>query len=177
MAFEIKKIKSGQAPNEIAWKIQTAIAQGGRFTARVEHHRNKVTIHDVRLTYKKDYCGNHPLPCPVRPGPHKKHKRLDYLEGADWVGFNDLLNDVLDSLGVVCDAGSSLVIIRKSGERCTYYDAQATPNGIDNEWLKDSGQFENHIGTNAPVSAAYPEGTPGFATAQGQPNYPEHHHH
>lgn len=176
MAFEIKNIKSGQSPSDIHFAIYHALRNGGRFTARVDCHRNKVTIHEVRLTYNKEYCGNHPLPCPVRPGPHQKHKRLKYLEGADWVAFNDMLNDVLDSLGVVCDAGSGLVTIRKQGARCTYY-ASFSPTGFFNEWVKDSGHFENHIGTNKHVQAAYPSGTPGFATAQGQPNYPEHHHH
>lgn len=177
MAFVIKNIKSGQTPENIATAIRHALTVGARFTADITTHRNKVEIREVRLTYKKDYCGNHPFACPIRPGqPHRPHKKLPYLEGADWVAFNDTLNDVLDSLSCVCDAGSSLLVIRKAGARAVKYGGQKTANGIDAEWTNTQSEFKNCIGANREIHAAYPQGTPGFATAYGQPNYPEHDH-
>lgn len=173
MAFVIKNIRSGQSSTIIAAAIQVALQTGGRFTACVSTLPKRVEIREVRLTYNKDYCGNHPFACPVRPGGHRAHKKLKYLEGSDWVGFNDLLNDVLDSLRVICDAASSHVIIRKAGARCMRYDGQ--PNGIGNEWIKDSGVFKNCMGIQN-IQARFPSGTPGFATAHGQPNYTEHTH-
>lgn len=173
MAFTINKIKSGQSPEQIAEMFRNRFS-GTRFTMRIETHRSKVTIHDIRLTYSKEYCGNHPLPCPNR-GFVQKHKKAKYLEGGDWVAFNDFLNDCLDAMGCICNAKSSLCIIRKHGERCTAYDSR--PQGdFNNEWVKDSGVFENKINSGTPVQAHYPEGTPGFHTAFGQPNYTEHHH-
>ena len=173
MAFVIKNIVSGQSVDDIAAYINATLA-GSRFTAAVTTKKKSVEIRNVRLTYRKDYCGNHPLPCPVR-AIHRKHPVNRLLEGADWVGFNDMLNNVLDGIGCVCDCASSHVVIRKAGARCVRYDAQALSNGIDNEWVKNSGAFKNYIGKRAPRSR-YPAGTPGFATSVGQPNYPEHHH-
>lgn len=175
MAFVINKITSGEQVEDIATMIRKTLA-GSRFTAEVTTPTTKrVEIRTVRLTYHKDYCGNHPLPCPVRAFS-KPHKKTRQLEGADWVGFNDMLNDLLDAIGCVCDCASSHVIIRKSGARCMRYDAQ-TLNGIDSEWKRNSGVFENHIGNNRNAHAEFPQGTPGFATAYGQPNYPAHHDH
>jgi hypothetical protein len=177
MAYEIKKIKSGQTPESIATAIRRVMTLGGRFTADIYTPFGKVLFENIRLTYNKDYCGNHPFPCPVRPGGNRPHKRTKCLEGADWVGFNDMINDVLDSLGVVCDAGSSHCKIRKAGERRMNYDGHLLSNNIDAEWDKDTHDYENHIGSAAPVHASFPDGTPGFACYQGQPNYPENHHH
>lgn len=174
MAFVINKCKTSIDMQTIATALKRALQLGGRFIADITSDSRKVTIRKVRLTYRKDYCGNHPLPCPVRAVP-RRHPVNTLLEGADWVGFNDMINDVLDTLGVDCDAGSSHVKIRKNGARCVRYDAQPLRNGIDNEWVKDSGAFENHMHREH-KHASYPEGTPGFATYSGQPNYPENHH-
>ena len=174
MAFVINKITSGQTVSSIAHAMREALALS-RFTASVTEKKNSVEIGKVRLTYSKDYCGNHPFPCPVR-AVHRKHPINRCLEGADWVGFNDMLNDVLDALECVCNCASSLVIIRKQGARCVSYGGHITLNGIDAEWDKDSGAFENCI-VKKTERAYYPEGTPGFATSQGKPNYPENHTH
>lgn len=170
MAFTINKVSSkGRSleslPKEydllgiIEYNLLRVLSTS-RFNARVERHSNKITIHDVRLKEKKDYCGNHPFACPVRPF-ETKHKKLKYLEGADWVGFNDMVNDVLDSLEVAANVQSSLVIIRKGNKRAVRYWGHAT-NFFNNEWNKDTGDFENWIGRKAPRSQ-FPEGTPGIA--------------
>lgn len=176
MAFTINKFSpSGLPVPVIASAIEAMIAKS-RFTAKVNVKAKSISIGPVRLRYKKDYCGNHPFPCPVRSVP-RKHPINRCLEGADWVGFNDMLNDVLDALGSVCDCASSHVIIRKQGARCTNYTGHPLGNGIDNEWDKDSGAFENLMHVTGPKKASYPEGTPGFATYLEWSNYPENHSH
>lgn len=158
MAFKICKIKSSVSLENIASALRRAIATS-RFTARVETERSNITIHDVRLIEKKHYCGNHPLPCPVR-AVHVPHKRMNFLEGADWVAFNDMVNDVLDALEISANAGSSLVKIRKGDSRCIEYTPYSLGNGA-NEWQNDSHKFMCCIGKQAPRSQ-YPNGTPGI---------------
>jgi hypothetical protein len=162
MAFVIKNI-DGSTPGDIHAAISAALRKS-RFTARIDYSVNKVSIHDVRLKESKDYCGNHPYACPVRPGGHQAHKRQKFLEGADWVAFNDGINNVLDGLGVSANVASSLVVIRKGLERCVSYYGHSQ-NGISNEWDKQ-GFYENHIGKPHP-KAEYPEGTPGIYSWTG----------
>src|SRR4051812_42228821 len=90
-----------------------------RFTVRVleveeKRRSTRVIVRDVRLREKKDYCGNHAGPCPLTG---RKHTRLRYLEGLDWVSWNDMLNDALDSLGHDGNVASSHCIIRKDSRR------------------------------------------------------------
>ena len=160
MAFTIKNI-IGADLSAISNSLNLIIKQT-RFTARIETHKNKLTIHDVRLKEKKHYCGNHPFSCPVTPW-EKPHKKGKWLEGADWVGFNDCINDVLDSLRVSANVASSLVIIRKGKKRCVSYSGHAV-NEFNNEWDKDSGVFQDCIEKQEPVKSEYPEGTPGIAS-------------
>lgn len=82
---------------DLKWLLDKKI-QGSRFTATTEvanlsPQRRGIKIECVRLRRKKDYCGAHPGPCLVNG---RKHMRASYLEGLDWVGFNALLNDLLD---------------------------------------------------------------------------------
>ena len=160
MAFTIKNIAGATIPT-IVYSLGLVIKQS-RFTARIETHKNKITIHDVRLKEKKHYCGNHPFSCPVTPWK-KPHKKLNYLEGADWVAFNDLINDILDSLRISANVASSLVIIRKERKRCVNYTGHAL-NEFNNGWDKDSGVFQDCIEKQEPVKSEYPEGTPGIAS-------------
>ena len=161
MAFEIKKIKSGVSVNEIGHALQNKISQS-RFIADVSFHENKLKIHQVRLRKSKDYCGNHPFACPVRPGGHKPHVHSSCLEGADWVAWNDMLNDVLDALGVAANVASSLCIIRKGEFRRIEYTGHLLGNGIDSEWDKDSEFYLNHTLCTTPVPSKFPMGTPGI---------------
>lgn len=162
MAFVIKNIKGANIGKLFMAIRKVALRSRFNFYAGTTHDMKRIEIGKVRLRVAKDYCGNHPLPCPVRPWqPHQAHKKLTYLEGADWVAFNDMLNDVLDKLKVSADVASSHVIIRKGYARCVEYDAQIRPNGIDAEWTKDSNMFANYTGQIAP-RAGYPNGTPGI---------------
>lgn len=160
MAFVIKNIKGSTAMKIFQAILKVEAKSRFIFTMETTNNFTRIKISNVRLRESKHYCGNHPLPCPVRPFP-TRHIHSKCLEGADWVAFNDMLNDVLDKLKVSADVASSLVIIRKGLERCTCYEAQAIPNSIDNEWVKDSGMFSNWIERKESKMSAYPNGTPG----------------
>lgn len=79
-----------------------------------------VQLLTVRLRESKPYCGNHAGPCQIQ-GPHKPHRKSKCLEGSDWVAFNDMVNDCLDKLGMVCDVevggGRFYICLRKDGKR------------------------------------------------------------
>lgn len=159
MAFVIKNIV-GASTEKIEVELQKILAKS-RFVALVENSGNKIAIRNVRLKTNKDYCGNHPFACPVRPWGENKHKKLNFLEGADWVAFNDMVNDVLDKLEVSANVASSLVIIRKGEKRCVNYGGHAL-NEFNNEWNRNGENYENWIGRQAKRSK-FPEGTPGIA--------------
>jgi hypothetical protein len=160
MAFTIRKT-SGAALAAIESALLHAFSIS-RFTGRVELHKSNITIHDVRLREKKHYCGNHPNACPVRPGVHTPHKRMNFLEGADWVGFNDMINDVLDSLAVSASAGSSLCKIRKGLMRRMRYVGHFIGATNFREWDKDDTRYECYVRKGRPPTD-YPQDTPGVA--------------
>lgn len=160
MAFVIKNIE-GSTIEIVQRKLQIALDQS-RFTADVS-----ISIHDVRLKESKRYCGNHPFACPIDVNhfrrSHKKHK---YLEGADWVAFNDMINDVLDDLGVSANVRSSLVIIRKGRNRCVKYNGHQIRDSIFSAWDKE-GVYVDRIKESKKemkFKASFPEGTPGIAS-------------
>lgn len=159
----INKLKTDIASNDIAWAIQSRIANS-RFTAEVEPRRRAVKILQVRLRKKKMYCGNHPKACEAIGGA--PHCRRDYLEGADWVEFNDLVNDVLDMLNVECSVTTAVCILRKGRRRrCTYESNHQFFNGTW-AWDKDGPDFHytdncgNEEGDK--VLSEFPFGTPGI---------------
>jgi len=160
MAFEIKKVAGAGLP-EIESALVRALGMS-RFTANVERHNKKISIHNIRLREGKDYCGNHPNACPVRPGIHRDHRKSTCLEGADWVGFNDMLNDVLDTLSVSANAGSSLCVIRKGLMRRMRYAGHFLKNNIDREWDRDDTRYESYVRKGHPPTD-YPKDTPGKA--------------
>jgi hypothetical protein len=161
VSFQIKNIV-GCDLSTIQWHLQQNLRES-RFTADVRTDWKKITIHQVRLNAAKPYCGNHPYPCPVNPfGFERPHRKGKWLEGADWVAFNDLVNDVLDDLGVSADVASSVVRLRKGRERCVRYEGYSRGFGGAYEWVKDSGCFADMIGKPHEISE-YPDGTPGYA--------------
>ncbi len=98
------------------------VLSASRFTARLAigcprfcPARDCVKISTVRLRRKKPYCGAHPGPCLAVT--NRPHRVCSLLEGADWVGFNGLLNDVLDKASATCDVFS---FNRESLERKYY---------------------------------------------------------
>lgn len=163
MAFTFKNIK-GISIIDLSYKLENAIAKSRFFLSVIKNLPNKITIHNVRLKEKKNYCGNHPFACPIRKRDedltHKQHLRKNYnfLEGADWVAFNDLCNDILDKFHVSADVASSLCVIRKGDKRCVKYDGHKLGNG-NSEWNKE-GVYQNKIGVK--TKSEFPDGTPGI---------------
>lgn len=125
----------------------------------------RIKIREIRLVEKKKYCGNHPNECLVDIGPRGRAQgRRDFLEGTDWVDFNDRLNDVLDALSVGARVRSSEVEIRSGYCRRIAYDSHM----IGRFWQWDMygdpfHHYEDWCGKVAPASE-YPSGTPGEYT-------------
>lgn len=115
-----------------------------------------VAIRGIRLRIKKGYCGNHAGPCRLTG---RKHKRADYLEGLDWVSWNDMLNDALDSIGHDGDVRSTTCILRWGRKRRIEY-VSGTYGG---EWDRDTEDrfYVDCIG-KTPPETIYPYGTPGI---------------
>lgn len=106
----------------------------------------------------KDYCGQHGGPCQVPFGGPRPHKKSKCLEGLDWVSFNDMINDALDSIGHDGNVASSVCIIRKGRKRRMMYDC-----GGDGDWDKDTDDefYTDNCGM-PPIISAHTEGTPGI---------------
>jgi len=164
-----------RSPGDLAWLINKAL-ETSRFRAKVEteyHPRWKaiVRIDTVRLKKKKDYCGQHPNACIANPFVQKKHRCGSWLEGADWVGFNDGLNDVLDKYAVAADVWSfnreckegGRYFLRKGLERRMDYDSEYTQGAFQGfyAWVLE-GEHENWCEKVAPRSF-FPKDTPGYA--------------
>lgn len=84
----------------------------------------------IRLKESKLYYGQHPYR--NLPNPRK----LKYLNTPDWVEFNDLINDTLDSLKVSANVTSCCCKIRQEYERSISYDF------LDGKFLCE---YENRI--------------------------------
>jgi hypothetical protein len=153
----------------LATLIRAAL-ETSRFTATVEPVRNGVKLSMVRLRQSKHYCGQHPNECPVRffDRPHRKGS---WLEGADWVGFNDGLNDLFDLHGISAHIWSANREAERSGR---FYIRRGTFRRLDYDstcrnvhgflffaWVMD-GEFADYCGRVAP-RATFPSGTPGEA--------------
>lgn len=153
-----------------------------RFNMKVEvTGRSVIQLRSIRLKESKVYCGSHPFACDIAGG-----RRAVYLEGADWVEFNDRVNDVLDYLCVSANVRSAVCIIRKDTRRRLAYnghwlvgfDRQGTrtvkvfsdyPTGMHPhpEWKMDEpdDNYDDWCGDYAPNSW-FPEGTPGEYTRE-----------
>lgn len=131
----------------------------GNVEIKVTKRRAVLSLRAVRLREKKPYCGNHAGPCRNTFGG-RKHPKFDYLEGQDWVSWNDMVNDVLDELGHSGNAGSSVCNIRKDGLRRVRYESG---DGGHGDW--DKAGHENHYEDNRNctnvMQSSYPDGTPG----------------
>lgn len=155
-------------PIEVA--IREAIA-ASRFRADVSQETNRwgqiIRIDYVRRRSYRDYCGQHPNGCVVANKPHTRER---LLEGADWVGFNDGLNDALDRLAADIDVWSynreaspgGRYFIRKGLERRVEYASHEVHffGRFGFLWDRD-GLHQNWIGHEAPRSE-FPDDTPGI---------------
>lgn len=154
-------IKSGHTLQDVEGAIHRAFSESRFKIGEIDWKGPTVlNLKMIRLKQSKRYCGNHPNACDIEGG-----RMGNFLEGADWVEFNDRLNDVLDSLHVSAFVRSDrIVICRKGFERRVVYTSHPLQfNGHDwdydaYEW--NESRFENWCGKIAPPSE-YPEGTPG----------------
>ena len=143
-----------------------------RFIAELEVVGKKqliISIGKIRLRKSKPYCGNHPAECLLQGGREPKHPKTCHLEGADWVAWNDMINDVLDERKVFANFWSMATSfnsktafrLRSGWHRRVKYPMAF--NGFQNEWdiKNEEGCFENRIGIVSGRSE-FPEGTPGI---------------
>lgn len=171
MKISINARKNTSSVTDVALAIEKAF-KDTRFVInyngyrRMTHVRNGIIdLGAIRLDRSKAYCGNHPSAC-RRPhtGPHVKRS---YLEGADWVEFNDRLNDVLDQFHVDATVGK-VVVIRKGKCRCVAYKQNVAGSSFQNDdWKRVNERYEDWCGKpNAPRSDIPPE-TPGYHDQTG----------
>lgn len=132
-------------------------------------------ISRVRLRIPKLYCGQHAGPCPIRFGGERPHKLGRWLEGSDWVGFDDFLNDVLDRYKVEADVwqkGQDFLrpyFLRLGrARRILHPDTWVGRFGVFFQgWECENYPHEfseEHFGSKRDAPrAAYPAGTPGIA--------------
>lgn len=155
MAYRIQKLPPAVA-SELAAHLRLAVIADGRFTcgisvAPTRHATSDIEIRVIRLTTAKPYCGNHPGPC--RMTGTKRAKR-NYLEWADWVAFNDLINDVLDEYNVAADVRALRSIrIRNGPARRIHYGWVQDKHGPGHHEIDPEGaycDFKDWRGLQAP---------------------------
>lgn len=152
-----------------------------RFVAKMEYHecgrrcerraklnggrpcwkKGTIDIWNVRLRASKDYCGSHAGPCPFNPVFERPHSRRAYLEGADWVEWNDTINDVLDWAEADARVWNSICLIRQGLRRRVFYDGRPDNRAI---WCykADDEDYQDYSGTGKRPASWFPSGTPGI---------------
>jgi hypothetical protein len=156
MLASIIKLKDSNRVGEVYQEILKEL-ENSRFKSEVSTNKNNIKFSTIRLKVSKPYCGNHAGSCKFT-GNHKPHRKAIYLEGCDWVGFNDMLNDILDRTNVEANIASSTCIVRKGLERRYRYSGTN-----DGEFLKDENCYMNLCGKE-PIPSTFQNGTPGIAS-------------
>lgn len=158
---------TGDVSGNLLKALHDDINFNSRFTAEVERVPRKITndairIRNIRLKDSKIYCGNHPAACELG-GSHRKGRTL---EGADWVEFNDLINNICDRLWIRANVSTAVCVIRKGYERRIKYGMFRDGNFW--QWKKDEpdASYEDCCSRQAPYSE-FPEGTPGIYSPTG----------
>lgn len=167
MAFIIK-CKDREEAAKVATVIGRYLANSRFYLARTGAYGNPggitinstsrgatVSITGIRLKTPKGYCGNHAGPCRLTG---RKHNRAAFLEGLDWVSWNDMLNDALDSVKHDGDAGSGTCKIRKGRQRRIDYLGK---QGGEFDRDTDASGYQDRCGTIGVISN-YEWGTPGI---------------
>ncbi len=132
-----------------------------------------VKIEHIRLRVKKGYCGAHPGPCQTDLFFDRPHMVAHYLEGSDWIGYDEGINDLLDRLEIDAnvwtynqESTSGRYYIRKGRRRRLVYGMVTRNDGIRtfNHWerVATKDEYADYCGKIAP-RAEYPSGTPGSA--------------
>jgi len=159
------KFRNSNDKQRIARSLQSFVRRS-RFTFDlVDAGERLLRIYKVRLRTRRYYCGNHPNVCNVDNG--RKHPKALFLEGADWVDFNDRLNDILDKAGIECKITSmwSRWIIRNWDVRRWVYPSVPPRNEFSNyEWDLRNDEDLFTKGSGKPEVSDFPYGTPGIHT-------------
>ena len=133
-----------------------AYFEDSRFTFTVDYEERKgrveYKLRSIRLKNPKPYCGNHPNACETTNGKTRKSK---FLEGADWVQFDDMLNDWADEILLSATIKSTACLIRKGKERRVEYSGS---NG--QEWDYE-GVYKDYTLVCPHPKSSYPLNTPG----------------
>lgn len=131
-----------------------------RFSATIEteySNKPRICIKNIRLRKIKPYCGNHPSVCEF---PDRKLKKAKFLEGLDWIAFNDFLNAFCDVLSLDVDIKSAVCRIRYGKERRVEY-SEIYKNGRVPEWQMEGEHEETPFTLDKWIMSDYPSGTPG----------------
>lgn len=140
-----------------------AFLERSRFTVRCIDYKARggnqtaIELREIRLREKKDYCGQHAGPCLLN---ERRHREYHYLEGLDWVAFNDMVNDLLDQMNLEADVTSSACRVRRGGARRINYGMHDVRVGV---WDKN-GDTDDYLDCRrkkaTPTTSA--SGTPGI---------------
>lgn len=156
MAYEINCTidVAGRIIKSIKSSIQRSRFVVGQIAANTKGRKTSVAMSQIRLKESKSYCQNHCGPCRNQGVQH--HRKAKYLEGADWVAFNDMVNDVLDRLNHNGNAGSSVCVVRKG--KCRRVDYFGVDGG---EFDKEGNNYVDYCKKKALASECQ-NGTPGI---------------
>jgi hypothetical protein len=164
MAYEIEILEGDP------WLVQLALTQTlgeSRFWAHSIRRgqrgkREVVSLHKIRLKNAKGYCGNHPGACALT-GDANPHNRRCFLEGADWVAFHDMVNDLLDAAGVSANVhtmGRRFWIRRGWLRRRRFWGSNLNTRAAVFDLDDPKRYVDNRRG--APMRSEFPDGTPGI---------------
>lgn len=188
------KLKTGEHEQDRLQRLRSLLLEkldGSRFIARVlvDYHERfgyALRIERVRRWRSSHYCGQHPNEClNLFPRTQKKGR---LLEGADWVAFNDGLNDLLDWLGEAADVWSynreargNRFYLRQGRKRRLSYSSEEVWQGarfLGYAW-SDSREdaYEDWCGRVGAPRSKYPDGTPGTASwnIEDEVEHEDHH--
>lgn len=104
-----------------------------------------ISLRKIRLKESKPYCGSHPGPCIIEG---RKRKAV-FLEGLDWIEFNDILNNWADALPLEADISSSVCAIRIGRKRRMDYRGH-NEGTKQAEWDKYGEKYEDYCGKVSP---------------------------
>jgi hypothetical protein len=158
--MEIRNVQ-GASRAEVLSMITQRINRESRFVCEpeiIDDRGRYIKIRMIRLKQNKPYCGNHPNACEFNVGG--KHRRGTWLEGLDWVEFNDLINDLLDEMNVSANVKTAVCILRKGTKRRTYYGSHRQGNFWAWNMDEQDCHYTDYCGREAPISEC-PYGTPG----------------
>ena len=155
-----------QLANSSRFSFEVVLPRSASYNQRIE-------LKSIRLKTSKEYCGSHPGACELA---FRQHKNRKYLEGADWVQFNDMLNIYMDANQISCVIWSNPVERQNSqrGERLRIrigmhrrinYDMRPSEGPFfGNATWELNGEIKDFViaDKNLTCYSAFPEGTPGI---------------